>query len=188
MRGYDGPIDQGLDAIDTASLNIAVNMADSAAVRPAGGSYPPGERVPVSVTAEPGYVFRQWEDVADGWIPNPRSREAWFRMDSPRNLEARMRRSYSQPEHSYGDAPYDSTYTPHGVTEVNLTGLVNSYTPINGSPQSYFPARVRITAQDFPMDDPMREVVINGIDDVRDAGGTPLWSPGGSAGSSWACR
>ena len=85
-----------------------------------------------------------------------------------------MRHSYSQPEHSYGEAPYDSTYAPHGITEVNLTGLINTYTPVQGATQSYFPARVRITAQDFPMDDPMREVVLSGIDDVRDAGGAPI--------------
>ena len=60
VRAYEGPIDQNLGTIDTESLSLAVNMSDSAAVRPAGGSYPPGERVPVSVTAEPGFVFRQW--------------------------------------------------------------------------------------------------------------------------------
>jgi len=174
VRAYDGPIDQNLGTIDTESLSLTVNMEDSAAVRPAGGSYPPGERVPVSVTAEPGFVFRQWEDAAGGWVPNSRSRDTWLMMDGPRSLNVIMRHSYSQPEHSYGEAPYDSTYTPHGVTSVNLTGLVNSYTPVHGSPQSYFPARVRITAQDFPMDDPMREVVLSGIDDVRDAGGMPI--------------
>ena len=174
MRAYDGPIDQGLGAIDTELLSLAVNMEDSAAVRPAGGSYPPGERVPVSVTAEPGFVFRQWEDAVDGWVPNSRSRDTWLMMDGPRSLYVIMRHSYSQPEHSYGEAPYDSTYTPHGVTSVNLTGLINTYTPVQGSTQSYFPARVRITAQDFPMDDPMREVVLSGINDVRDAGGMPI--------------
>ena len=75
MRAYDGPIDQNLGTIDTESLSLTVNMEDSAAVRPAGGSYPPGERVPVSVTAEPGFVFRQWEDAAGGWVPNSRSRD-----------------------------------------------------------------------------------------------------------------
>jgi len=174
VRAYDGPIDQGLGAIDTELLSLAVNMEDSAAVRPAGGSYPPGERVPVSVTAEPGFVFRQWEDAVDGWVPNSRSRDTWLMMDGPRSLYVIMRHSYSQPEHSYGEAPYDSTYTPHGVTSVNLTGLINTYTPVQGSTQSYFPARVRITAQDFPMDDPMREVLLSSIDDVRDAGGMPI--------------
>jgi len=174
VRAYDGPIDQNLGTIDTESLSLTVNMEDSAAVRPAGGSYPPGERVPVSVTAEPGFVFRHWEDAAGGGVPNSRSRDTWLMMDGPRSLDVIMRLSYSQPEHSYGEAPYDSTYTPHGVTSVNLTGLINSYTPVHGSTQSYFPARVRITAQDFPMDDPMREVVLSGIDDVWDAGRAPI--------------
>ncbi len=29
----------------------------------------------VSTTAEPGFVFRQWEDVAGGGVPNSRSRD-----------------------------------------------------------------------------------------------------------------
>ncbi len=46
--------------------------------------------------------------------------------------------------HAYGEAPYDSTYAPHGYTEVRLDRLINSYQDSESNVVDYFAGRVRI--------------------------------------------
>ncbi len=176
VRPYDGAIDTNIGEIDVNALTLDMTPGATGSVVPSGGLYPVEECVYLRVVESGDYVFDAWGGLDVDSLDDTGALDLELTMDGAVSLAAEMRERYCGSGASYGSAPYDSTYAPDGYAPVTFDGLVETWTDGNNVPHEYVPAKLILTVRDYPDDDPLREVVIDGVGDTEENGVAKMWN------------